>query len=83
MTATPFVLPSQWCQGMEIPVATKTPRVTDVLEIMDGAENCHVGIRTSSPKKMLASTLQLQSICTNAHVGNSQQELEAFVVILE
>lgn len=60
----------------------KDPRVIDVLENMEEAENCHVGIRASSPKKMLASIAQLQSIYTNAHVGNSQQELKAFVIIL-
>lgn len=35
-----------------------------------------------SPEKLLGSIVQLQSIYTNAHMGNSQEGLEAFVVIL-
>lgn len=49
---------------------------------MEETENSHVGIGASSPQKKLASIVQLQSIYTNAYVGNRQEELEDFVVIL-
>lgn len=50
--------------------------------MMEETENSHVGIGASSPQKKLASIVQLQSIYTNAYVGNRQEELEDFVVIL-
>lgn len=49
---------------------------------MEETENSHTGIEASSLKKKLASIVQLQSIYTNAHVGIRQEELEAFVIIL-
>lgn len=64
------------------PCGNKVPRVIDGLGIMEEAENCHVGIKASSPQKMLVSLLQLQSIYTNTRVGDRQEELEAFLVIL-
>lgn len=62
------------------PCSSKGTRIIDVLETVEVPENGHVGIRASSPKKVVGTIAQLKCICTSAHgMHDRQEKLEATV----